>query len=167
MNATAESQIESNEEQFEQEVKIVRLDESSVKEAKSILYQAYHYEPTFKYLFDYSRPGYDQRVRATIRELIELHFQKDQDAIGVTLNDHLVAVAFIGSPNVRMKLSDQFNWRLRMMLTAGLSSTRRYIDYHEQVSECLPRDQHHELPLLGVHPKYQNKLQNMELVFYQ
>lgn len=138
-------------------IKIVRLDESSFKEAKSIIYQAYRFEPTFKYLFDSERPGYDQRVRATIRELMELHFQKRQDVIGVSMDGLLVAVALIGSPDVRMKLSDQLNWRLRMMLTAGLSSTRRYMDYHQQVVACLPADQHHELPLLGVHPKYQNK----------
>ena len=60
------------------------------------LYQAYHFDPTFKYLFDFERPGYDQRVRATLRELIELHFAKNQEAIGVTVNNLLVAVAFIG-----------------------------------------------------------------------
>ena len=36
-----------------------------------------------------------------------------------------------------------------MMLTAGLASTRRYIDYHEQISALFPKDQHHELPLMG------------------
>jgi ribosomal protein S18 acetylase RimI-like enzyme len=157
MNSAAKSEISQPATMAEPDVKIVRLDVSSLKEAKSIIYQAYHYEPTFKYLFDAERPGYDQRIRATIRELMELHFQKGQDAIGVTLDDQLVAVAFIGSPDVRLKLSDQLNWRLRMMLTAGLSSTRRYIDYHEQVASCLPSDQHHELPLWCVHPKYQNR----------
>lgn len=138
-------------------IDLVRLDESSIREAKGILYQAYHFDPTFKYLFDFERPGYDQRVRATLRELIELHFAKNQEAIGVTVNNLLVAVAFIGSPHVRLNLADQINWRLRMMLTAGLASTRRYIDYHEQISALFPKDQHHELPLMGVLPKYQNQ----------
>ena len=138
-------------------VSVVRLDHDAVREAKSILYQAYKHEPTFKFLFDAEKPGYDQRVRATIRELIELHFSKSQDAIGITIDGMLVAVAFIGSPHIRMHLAEQLNWRIRMMLTAGLASTRRYLDYHEQVTECLPADQHHELPLMGVHPKFQNK----------
>ncbi len=140
-----------------EDIDLVRLDENSVNEAKAILYQAYHYDPTFKYLFDFDRPGYDQRIRATLRELIELHFAKCQDAIGITVDGLLVAVAFIGSPNVRLNLADQINWRLRMMLTAGLASTRRYIDYHEQISALFPSDQHHELPLMGVLPKYQNQ----------
>src|SRR5690554_2344625 len=110
---------------------IVRLDPSTVGEAKSLLYNAYRYEPTFQYLFDASRPGYDQRVRATIREGIELHFSHNQDAIGLVHDQSLVAVAFISSPDIRMNLADQINWRIRMMLTAGLPSTRRFIEYHQ------------------------------------
>ena len=72
---------------------IVRLDETARNEARSILFHAYRNEPTFQYLFDHRRPGYDQRVRATIRELIDLYFELEQDAIGVMVDDTLVAVA--------------------------------------------------------------------------
>lgn len=136
---------------------IVRLDETAISEAKSILFQAYRHEPTFHYLFDHERPGYEQRVRATIRELIGLYFDLRQDAIGVLLEDTLVAVAFIGGPDLRLNLAEQFSWRLRMVLTAGFSCTRRYLDYHEQIKRMLPDARTHQLPLMGVHPKYQNR----------
>lgn len=136
---------------------LVRLDESAANEAKAILYQAYRHEPTFQYLFDYQRPGYDQRVRATIRELIAVYFQKSHDVFGVEVDESLVAVAFIGGPEVRLSLGRNINWRLRMMLTAGFSSTRRYVDYHEQIRASLPRRAVHELPLMGVHPRHQNR----------
>ena len=171
---------------------LVRLDPGALGAAKSLLYTAYRHEPTFQYLFDASRPGYDQRVRATIREGIELHFSNQQDAIGLVaegaegaqvatraaaevensqrrrrldmpqqcgdiLADVVVAVAFISRPELRMNLAEQLNWRVRMILTAGLSSTRRYIEYHRQVTECLPGDVHHHLPLLGVHPQHQSR----------
>ena len=42
------------------------------------------------------------------------------------------------------------------MLTAGLDSTSRYIDYHKQIHKCLPEGEHHELPLMGVDTKYRN-----------
>lgn len=148
---------EGNHYKNKQEPVIVRLDETAVSEAKSILFQAYRHEPTFHYLFDHGRPGYDQRVRATIRELIGLYFELRQDAIGVLLEDTLVAVAFIGGPDLRLNLADQFSWRLRMVLTAGFSSTRRYLDYHEQIKQMLPDARTHQLPLMGVHPKYQNR----------
>lgn len=136
---------------------IVRLDDSARNEARSILFHAYRNEPTFQYLFDHRRPGYDQRVRATVRELIDLYFELNQDAIGVMVNDTLVAVAFIGDPELRMNLADQFSWRIRMVLTAGFASTRRYLDYHEKIRNMLPQPQAHQLPLMGVNPKYQNR----------
>lgn len=136
---------------------VVRLDHTALSEAKSILYQAYRHEPTFRYLFDHRRPGYDQRVRATIRELINLYFELRQEAVGIMLDDTLVAVAFIGDPELRLNLTDQLSWRIRMVLTTGFSSTRRYLDYHEQIKALLPQSLAHQLPLMGVHPKYQNR----------
>src|SRR5690554_959692 len=136
---------------------IVQLDETALSEAKSILYQAYRHEPTFQYLFDHRRPGYDKRVRATIRELLRLYFELDQDAIGVMADDTLVAVAFIGEPQLRLNLTEQFSWRLRMIMTAGFASTRRYLDYHEKIRSMLPAEGTYQLPLMGVHPKYQNR----------
>ncbi|WP_250658160.1 GNAT family N-acetyltransferase [Alkalimarinus coralli] len=140
-----------------EQVEVVRLDPAATTEAKVILYHAYRDEPTFKYLFDSSRAGYDQRVRATIRELIDLHFANGQDVIGLSVDNKLVGIALVGSPTVRLNLAEQFNWRIRMMLTAGLSSTRRYIEYHTQVKDALPGTEHHELPLMGVDASHQRK----------
>src|SRR5690606_9130885 len=108
-------------------------------------------EPTFQYLFDAGKPGYDQRVRATIREGVELHFGMGQEAIGLVQDHSLVAVAFISRPEIRLNLVEQFSWRVRMMLTAGFSSTNRFIDYHEGVMACLPAGVSHQRPVLGVH----------------
>jgi len=141
----------------ETQARVVRLDASAQKEAKSILYRAYKNEPTFKYLFQHGRPGYDQRVRATIRELCHLHFSLDQESIGLVLDNHLIAVALVGSPSVRLDLSRQFAWRMRMLLTTGSESTWRYIEYHKQIHKVLPHGEHHELPLLGVDGQYQSR----------
>lgn len=136
---------------------IVRLDINALNEARSILYDAYQNEPTFQYLFNHRKPGYKQRVRATVRELVDLYFSLDQEAIGVMVDDTLVAVSFIGDPDLRLNLADQFSWRIRMVLTAGFASTRRYLDYHEKIRELLPQPLAHQLPLMGVNPKYQNR----------
>ena len=136
---------------------IVRLDISALNEARSILYDAYRDEPTFQYLFNHRKPGYNQRVRATLRELVDLYIDLGQEAVGVMVNDTLVAVAFIGDPDLRLNLADQFSWRIRMVLTAGFASTRRYLDYHEKIRAMLPQPLAHQLPLMGVNPKYQNR----------
>jgi len=139
------------------DTRIVRLDPSALKEAKAILFRAYKHEPTFKYLFQHERPGYEQRVRATIRELCNLHFATDQEVIGLARESHLVGVALVGSPSIRLDLNKQFAWRMRMLLTAGAESTARYIDYHKQIHTLLPQGEHHELPLIGVDERYRNK----------
>lgn len=136
---------------------IVRLDASARNEAISILVNAYQDEPTYKYLFNHRKPGYHQRVRATVRELVDLYFELNQEAVGILVGDTLVAVAFVGEPELRLNLSDQISWRIRMVLTAGFASTRRYIDYHERIKALLPQPQAHQLPLMGVNPTYQNK----------
>ncbi len=138
------------------QARLVRLDPGALPEAKAILYRAYKHEPTFKYLFEASRPGYDQRVRATIRELINLHFATEQEVIGLALDNHLIAVALVGSPDVRLNLARQLNWRMRMMLTAGIDCTWRYINYHKQIHQSLTAEAHHELPLMGVDANYRN-----------
>jgi len=142
---------------FADATKLVRLDRSALSEAKTILFHAYRHEPIFQYLFESTRPGYDQRVRATLRECLELHFSQQQDAIGLLDNDALVAVAFICSPEAKSSFTDHFNWRVKMILTAGLNSTKRFVRYNQQVRMCLPDEHYHILPFIGVHPKSQNR----------
>lgn len=43
------------------------LDGGYSHETRSLLYHAYRREPTFAYLFEAARPGYDHRIRATVR----------------------------------------------------------------------------------------------------
>lgn len=147
---------DNTEKQNKIEPVVVRLDETAISEAKSILFQAYRHDPTFQYLFNKKRSGYDQRVRATIRELTNLYVELNQDAIGIMVKNTLVGVAFIGDPALRLDLANQFSWRVRMVLTAGFASTRRYLDYHKQIKAMLPGANAHQLPLLGVHPHYQH-----------
>ena len=139
------------------ETSVVRLDRSALGEARSILFQAYRNDPTFGYLLERERSGYEQRVRGTLRELTDLYWSMEQDVIGLLKGGVLVAVAFIGSPDIRLDLRDNWVWRMRMILTAGFASTNRYIDYHEQIKACLPKRQLHQLPLMGVHPRHQNR----------
>ncbi len=74
------------------------LDGGYSREARSLLYQAYRHEPTFSYLFEAERPGYEQRVRATVRELVKQHFLQDLPAIGLLVNDRLIGIALIAPP---------------------------------------------------------------------
>ena len=132
------------------------LDSGYDRETRSLLYHAYRHEPTFAYLFEADRPGYQQRVRATVRELVNQHFLQQQPALGLLLNDRLIAVALIAPPQRRLDITESWAWRARMLLTAGFAA-RGATDYHAAVLACLPSDAVHLLPLLGVHPQFRGQ----------
>ena len=133
------------------------LDSGYAREARSLLYHAYRHDPTFAYLFEAERPGYDQRVRATVRELVQQHFAEDLPAIGLLIDDRLIGMALIAPPQRRMDITESWGWRMRMLLTTGFRCTKRYLEYHDAVIACLPPGPYHVLPLLGIHPEYQGK----------
>ena len=133
------------------------LDGSYAREARSLLYQAYRHEPTFGYLLQAERPGYDQRVRATVRELVNQHFLQEQPALGLMLAERLIGIALIAPPQRRLEITESWAWRLRMLLSTGLRCTRRYLDYHAVVLGALPPGRFHVLPLLAVHPQHQGR----------
>ena len=133
------------------------LGDSYAREIRSLLYHAYRHEPTFAYLFESDRPGFDQRVRATVRELTNRHLSEDLPVLGLVIDERLVAVALIAPPQRRLDITDSWAWRMRMLLTTGFRCTRRYLAYHEAVLGCLPPGPYHVLPLLGVHPEFQGR----------
>lgn len=140
------------------------LDDGYAREARSLMYHAYRDVPTFAYLFEAERPGYDHRVRATIRELILQHFADELPAIGLLLGERLIGLALISPPQRRLEITESWRWRMRMLLSAGFRCTRRYLDYHEAVMACLPPGAFHVLPLIGIHPDFQGQQYGEQLL---
>lgn len=133
------------------------LDAGYQREACSLLYHAYRHEPTFAYLLEATRSGFDSRVRATVRELVNQHFAEELPAIGVLINERLLGIALIAPPQRCLGLGESWSWQLRMLLGIGLRCTRRYLDYHAAVQTGLPPGPFHRLPLLGIHPEFQGQ----------
>lgn len=133
------------------------LDGGYGREARSLLYHAYRHEPTFAFLFEAQRPGYDQRIRATVRELTNQHFLQELPALGLLVEERLVGIALIAPPQRRLGITESWAWRMRMVLTTGFRCTRRYLDYQAALMACLPDDAVHVLPLLGIHPEFQGQ----------
>jgi GNAT superfamily N-acetyltransferase len=133
------------------------LDGGYSHETRSLLYHAYRREPTFAYLFEAARPGYDHRIRATVRELVQQHFYQELPALGLLIGERLIGVALIAPPQRRLSVTESWAWRMRMLLSTGFNCTRRYLDYQAALMACLPTDAVHMLPLLGVHPQFQGQ----------
>ncbi|VXD01343.1 N-acetyltransferase [Pseudomonas sp. 8Z] len=148
-------------EQYAAEVRM--LDAGYCREVRSLLYQAYRHEPTFAYLFEAQRPGFDQRVRATVRELVNQHFVEQLPAIGLLLNDRLIGAALIAPPQRRLDITESWRWRLGMLFSTGVRCTQRYLDYHNAVLTALPPGPYHVLPLIGIHPEFQGQRHGEQL----
>lgn len=144
--------------------RICQLDDGYRREARALLYEAYRDEPTFAYLFDAQRPGYERRLRAVMRERVRQHFFMQLPAIGLLVDDRLVGIALIVPPQRRLGVTDSWAWRLRMILGVGLRGTRRYLGYQAALAGCLPTDQVHVLPLLGIHPQFQGQQYGEQLL---
>jgi len=142
-----------------EDVDVVRIDERFARQARSLLYHSYKDEPTFKYLLDAHRPAYKQRIRATIRELIRLHMDRGEFVFGVIhkKQQRLLGVAFFSDLQLKMDISKQLLWRMKMILTAGFEGTRRFVQYFNEVQESLPAKNHRMVSLIGIHPDFQKQ----------
>ncbi|KAF1071525.1 MAG: hypothetical protein GAK45_00493 [Pseudomonas citronellolis] len=140
------------------------LGDSYRREVCSLLYHAYRHEPTYAYLLDGQRGGYEQRVRATIREVVQRHMSEAQPVLGLLRDDRLLAVALIVPPQRRLDAHESWMLRLRLWLRTGLDCTRRYLGYHDAVLGCLPPGPYHYLPLIGVHPEFQGARLGQQLL---
>lgn len=143
--------------QAAESAEVCLLDRSYGPEAASLLFRAYRNDPTFRWLMDASRPGYDHRLRTTLRELLRNHIAEHRPALGLVQNDRLIGIALVAPPERRLEVTESWGWRLRMLLGAGRRATRRYLEFHEAVMACVPTGPHHLLPLLGVLPDYQGR----------
>ncbi|MFJ4345261.1 GNAT family N-acetyltransferase [Pseudomonas sp. NPDC089401] len=139
------------------QARICTLDDGYSREARSLLYNAYRHDPTFAYIFEAQRPGYERRLRVMVREWVRQHFYLQLPAVGLLLEDRLIALALIVPPQRRLGVADSWAWRLRMLLGTGQRCTRRYLEYQAALVGCLPPGQVHMLPLLGVHPQFRGQ----------
>lgn len=81
---------------------VTLLDAGFAREARSLLYHAYRHEPTFAWLFEGLRPGYERRLRVMVREWVRQHFYLALPAIGLLVEDRLVGLALIVPPHRRL-----------------------------------------------------------------
>lgn len=141
------------------DIEVVKIDDRFSRQARSLLYHAYSDEPTFKYLLDEHRSGYQQRIRATIRELIRLHMDRGETVLGLfdKKQNRLLGVAFCSDLKLTMDISKQFLWRLKMILTIGFGGTHRFIQHFNNIQQSLPPKQHRMVSLIGIHPNFQKQ----------
>jgi len=138
------------------DIRATYLGAEELKLAASLLFQSYHDDPVFLEIFNSEKEGYEQRIRASIREELSAFWQAKQPMIGVFLGDSLVGVACLNSPDDSVGTDRFWHWRLKMLLTAGYFSTKQMIEKEQKVMAAVPLKKFHMLSFIAIHPLHQN-----------
>ena len=136
-------------------VKAVYLSSEDLKLACSLLYQAYHDDPLFCEIFDAREDGYEMRLRAAIREELNVFWQAKQPMIGLFDGEHLLAVACLTLPVGELGPRRFWHWRLKMLLTAGYLGTKQMLEKEQLIHQHMPDADYHMIAFIGVHPDHQ------------
>jgi len=140
----------------ELDVRATYLSAEELKLAASLLFQAYHDDPVFLDIFNSNKEGYEQRLRASIREELSAFWQAKQPMVGLYLGESMVGVACLNSPDESVGSDRFWHWRLKMLLTAGYFSTKQMIEKEQKVIAAVPLKKFHMLSFIAIHPLHQH-----------
>lgn len=138
-------------------LKAIYLSAEDINIASSLLYLAYHDDPFFMDCFASQDDGYEQRLRAAIREELLVFYDQSQPMIGIYNDDeHLLAVACLIQPGAGFGAERFWHWRLKMMLTTGYVSTRNMIEKEQKIRQAIKAENYYLMAFVAVHPHYQH-----------
>lgn len=138
------------------EIRATYLSAEELKIAASLLYQAYHDDPVFLEIFNSEKEDYEQRLRASIREELNVFWQAQQPMVGLYLGETMVGVACLNGPDDGVGTERFWHWRLKMMLSAGYLSTKQMITKEKTVMAAVPMKKFHMLSFIAIHPLHQH-----------
>ena len=128
-----------------------------IRVAASLLYQSYKDDPVFREIFKAGKEGYEKRLRAAIREELNVFWQSGQAMFGMYNGDTLEGVVCMTQPDQAFGPGRYWHWRLKMLLTAGYVSTRQMVEKEQQICASVPYKSYLLLAFIAVHPRYQHK----------
>ncbi|CUS49285.1 MAG: Acetyltransferase (GNAT) family [Idiomarinaceae bacterium HL-53] len=137
--------------------KLVYLASEDLRVAASLLYQAYQDDPLFEKIFQKEKEGFEQRLRAAIREELSAFWQAGHPMFGVFEGETLEGVVCLTRPGEHVGAERVWHWRLKMLLTAGFVSTRQLLEKERLIQEAMPVTKYHMVSFIAVHPRYQQK----------
>lgn len=138
----------------DQSLKVEVLNAEQLKLAASILYTAYHDDPLFMQIFRATETDYEKRLRSAIREDLAAFWQAGQPILGLLHGEQLLGVACITTPASDLSGDRFWHWRLKMLLTAGLLSTRQMLEKEQKIHAAMPAKRYHMLAFLARNPSY-------------
>ncbi len=135
-------------------LRVEMLHAEQLKIAASILYTAYQDDPLLMQIFRAEMSGYEKRLRSAIREDLAAFWQTGQPILGLMQADTLLGVACVTMPASELSGDRFWHWRLNMLLTAGMLSTRQMLEKEQKIHAAMPVERYHMLAFLARNPSY-------------
>ena len=153
------------ESQLESQYRAVYLTAEDLRLAASVIYQAYREDPLFTEMLAHeTQAGYEQKLRAAIREELNELWQQEQALIGLFDEERLVGVACMMTHQVPLGEGRYWHWRLKMMLGTGWQSTQALIRKESSLLEHLPSNRCGIIQFVAIVPNEQKRGLGHELV---
>jgi hypothetical protein len=146
--------MQSIETPAEHEYTVEVLNAEQLKLAASVLYMAYHDDPLLMQIFRSEQTDYDKRLRSAIREDLAAFWDAGQPILGLMHGEQVLGVACITTPSSALSGDRFWHWRLKMLLTAGLLSTRQMLEKEQKIHSAMPAERYHMLAFLARNPAY-------------
>ncbi|WP_394200364.1 GNAT family N-acetyltransferase [Shewanella waksmanii] len=158
MTTTAEATLPTD-------LKAVYLTAEDLRVAASILYNAYHDDPVF---IDAMHTGdqtqFEKKLRGAIREELNSLWQEEQVLIGLFDGDRLIGVACIATEQLPLGEARFWNWRFKMLLSAGWQTAQALMNKERSMLEHLPSAHCGVLQFIAINPIEQGKGYGSRLV---
>lgn len=136
----------------------VYLTAEDLRSVASLIYNAYHDDPLFRQaLYKENHSQYEKKLRGTIREELTELWHQDQTFVGLYEKDRLVGVICINTQPDSMGEGRYWNWRIRMLMSIGLDSTRFLMAKEKGMLEHLPASNCGIIQFICVSPLVQKK----------
>jgi ribosomal protein S18 acetylase RimI-like enzyme len=132
---------------------IAELGEAPYDRVLEVLALAFESDPSFRYASGASGDRHRERVRALVRAALEVHVAGGNPARGVLRNNELLAVSLVESPGASLPWGTTARSLLRLLVSTTPGVTLRSLRAALPPLRRRPREPHHFLSMLAVHPE--------------
>ena len=124
--------------------------------AKRVLVEALSTDPTLRWCFLDSEPGYDVRLRAYVDVGHHWHCAQGHPIYGAYEGGELIGVAYLALPEPQVPV-DFESFELDLLRACGERAIERFAHYNRAVAGAWPLGRVFTLALLGVRRSYQRR----------
>ena len=138
-------------------VEIVNVDRSRYAETVALIALAFAEDPLFRYLSGAQGDTYCRHVRALVEMELTLHLAGGQPLYGILRGGSLLGVAVVEEPDARRAYGTGIRLLAQLWRQTGPGVLLRSLGHLLRITAQRPRELHHRLSLLAVHPQAQGQ----------